>query len=226
MSDANPQGVPSDFAETLFWYPLLRMDPRGNLTDAQGRPALFQFDLSDSVAAFDVLVDAHTDRGRIGSGRAEIVSRVPFSLQPELPPRVTSGDRIDLPLTVVNNTQAPQSVLVAFRLGAGVAELGAGPPPLPGRHGLRRLPAQPSQGRSRVGYPQELPDAVLEHALHQACLGLHRAPGFTCLLEFHLPYYPRSAWSIPLFGLLFVRMNAAAGPWRRPSARSPWHTTY
>jgi len=62
-------GVRSDFAETLYWHPLL-------LTDADGR-AEARFELSDSVTTFRVLVDAHASGGRIGSGEGEIISRIP-----------------------------------------------------------------------------------------------------------------------------------------------------
>ena len=99
----------SDFAETLYWNPL-------TLTDAKGRAA-FSFDLSDSLTTFELRADAHGS-DRIGTGTAEIVSRIPFSLDPKLPPQVNVGDRIELPLAVVNNTPERLSVeleLIATR---------------------------------------------------------------------------------------------------------------
>lgn len=101
-------GVRSDFAETLFWHPLL-------IADKTGRASV-EFDLSDSVTTFRVLTDAH-GAGRIGTGDAEIVSRIPFSLEPKLPLEVNAGDRIDLPLAINNDTKDKLPVSVTFEHG-------------------------------------------------------------------------------------------------------------
>jgi uncharacterized protein YfaS (alpha-2-macroglobulin family) len=101
-------GVRSDFTETLYWNPLL-------IADAEGR-ATIHFDLSDAVTAFRLTADAHGN-GRLGSGRAEIVSRIPFNLEPKLPLEVNAGDRIDLPLAVVNDTNAPLPVTLRIDCG-------------------------------------------------------------------------------------------------------------
>ena len=74
---ADPEGARRDFTETLYWNPLL-------LADANGRAEL-TFDVSDAVTAFRVTADAHDGGGRIGSGKAEIISRIPFHLEPKLP---------------------------------------------------------------------------------------------------------------------------------------------
>ncbi|MFM9965402.1 MAG: MG2 domain-containing protein [Planctomycetaceae bacterium] len=95
-------GLREDFTETLFWQPLL-------ITDANGE-ATIRFDLSDSVTTFRVLADAHTGDGRIGSGGGEVLSRLPFQIEPKLPLEVTTGDRIDLPVAVINRTSEQQQV--------------------------------------------------------------------------------------------------------------------
>ena len=102
-------GVREDFTETLFWHPLL-------ITDAEGQ-ATVRFDLSDSVTSFRVLVDAHAGNGRIGSGGGEVVSRLTFQLEPKLPLEVTTGDRIELPVAAINQTDA--LLPVQMRLSAG-----------------------------------------------------------------------------------------------------------
>ena len=94
-------GVRSDFASTLYWHPLL-------VTDEDGM-ARIEFDLSDSVTTFRVTVDGHHG-GRLGTGDGEVVSRIPFSLEPKLPLEVTAGDRIDLPLAVANDTNRDMPV--------------------------------------------------------------------------------------------------------------------
>ena len=102
---AGEPGVRTDFTETLLWQPLL-------ITDDSGR-ADVRFDLSDSVTTFIVKADAHGAR-RIGTGGAEIYSRIPFSLEPKLPLEVNAGDRIDVPLAINNDTQSAMPVVVDF----------------------------------------------------------------------------------------------------------------
>jgi len=97
--------VRKDFTETLFWHPML-------IADENGR-ANVSFDLPDSITTFRLLVDAH-HHGRIGSGSETLESRTPFNLEPKLPLEVTAGDRIDLPLSVVNDTpgELPVDLLI------------------------------------------------------------------------------------------------------------------
>ena len=80
-----------------FWHPLL-------IADATGR-AEVKFDLSDSVTTYRVLVDAHDGHGRIGGGKGEVISRIPFNLEPKMPLEVTAGDHIELPVAVANDTR-------------------------------------------------------------------------------------------------------------------------
>ncbi len=99
-------GLREDFTETLYWQPLL-------ITDANGE-ATIRFDLSDSVTTFRVLADAHTGDGRIGSGGGEVLSRLPFQIEPKLPLEVATGDRIDLPVAVINRTNDQQQVQIGL----------------------------------------------------------------------------------------------------------------
>ncbi|MFK7766828.1 MAG: MG2 domain-containing protein [Mariniblastus sp.] len=103
-----------DFAETLYWQPLL-------ITDSNGKASI-RFDLSDSVTTFKVMADAHSSDGRIGNGGGDVVSRLPLQIEPKMPLAVTTGDRIDLPVAVVNatNSDLPVDVKInpdnAFKL--------------------------------------------------------------------------------------------------------------
>jgi hypothetical protein len=94
-----------DFTETLFWQPVLV------LTDGNGRVT---FDLNDSVTTFQVAVFGHTLDGRIGSATTNIESRLPFTLEPKVPIEVNANDRIDLPVTVANNTDDPRDVSLSL----------------------------------------------------------------------------------------------------------------
>lgn len=121
-------GVRIDFAETVYWHPLL-------VTDEQGLASV-RFELSDPVTTFAVQVDAHC-MDRLGSETADLISKLPFNLDPKLPLEVAAGDRIDLPLAVVNDSDHDLPVSVGFssvenrltELSAAVRR--AGPPSEP-----------------------------------------------------------------------------------------------
>jgi uncharacterized protein YfaS (alpha-2-macroglobulin family) len=118
------RGVRDDFAEVLAWSPLL-------VTDAKGE-ATFEFDTSDSITSFRVLVDAHDGRGALGSGDAEFSNRVPFFAEPKFPLALTAGDEVDLPVVVGNDSGAaldvrarvrPDGVLLGLRDATGDARI-------------------------------------------------------------------------------------------------------
>jgi uncharacterized protein YfaS (alpha-2-macroglobulin family) len=117
---ARPNRRPNDrvdFAETLFWH-------AGLSTDAATGTAKVSFDLNDAVTSFRVSADAFTARGALGEGAALVESVQPFYAEPKLPLEVTAGDRILLPVSVVNGTteQLAAAVLrVTAAPGIGVS---------------------------------------------------------------------------------------------------------
>ncbi|GAA4451090.1 MG2 domain-containing protein [Novipirellula rosea] len=108
--------IREDFAETLYWQPLL-------ITDSEGRASI-RFDLSDSVTTFRVSVDAHATSGRIGSFAGAVTSRLPFQMEPKMPLEVTTGDRIDLPVAVINATKAEMNVGMSIETDSALQPLG------------------------------------------------------------------------------------------------------
>jgi hypothetical protein len=109
---AAPLGQPrGNFAETLYWHPVLLL-PGGRADVA--------FNLCDSVTRFEVTAYAHTADGRLGAGKRTLQSRLPFTLQPTLPVEVTAGDTLEVPLTVANTTGEARSVELKL---AGLANL-------------------------------------------------------------------------------------------------------
>jgi hypothetical protein len=100
---AHSTGVRTDFAETVFWHPVLVLPAEG---------AKVSFDLGDEVTRYQVLVAAHTGDGRLGALETEIEARKPFSLEPKLPAEISAGDRIDVPVTLANDTDASRVVTV------------------------------------------------------------------------------------------------------------------
>ncbi|MBX9680461.1 MAG: zf-HC2 domain-containing protein [Gemmataceae bacterium] len=108
-----PVQVRSDFAETLYWNPVVVFDKDGK--------AEVTFDLSESITRFQVTVAGHSLMGQLGQDKLEIVSKLPFSLDPKTPFEVTASDRIVVPVTITNETDregivALKTTLTGLRL--------------------------------------------------------------------------------------------------------------
>lgn len=88
----------SDFAETLYWN-------AGVKTDASTGTATINFDLNDSVTSFRVFADAFGS-GAVGCANIAISSVQPFYAETKPPLEVTSGDKILLPINLVNGTKS------------------------------------------------------------------------------------------------------------------------
>ncbi|MBX9942094.1 MAG: hypothetical protein K2Y32_22710 [Candidatus Obscuribacterales bacterium] len=86
-----------DFAETLYWNAGVR-------TDAATGEAKVKFDLSDSVTTFKVFADAFSGSGAVGAAAVGIESVQPFYAEMKMPLEVTAGDKILLPVSLVNAT--------------------------------------------------------------------------------------------------------------------------
>ena len=86
-------GVRSDFRDTVHWEPLLN-------TNAMGEAEL-RFFLSDALTTFRVIAEG-LGGGAAGHGEATLASSLPVSLATKLPPAVTAGDELLLPITVSN----------------------------------------------------------------------------------------------------------------------------
>lgn len=97
---AQPEGKPfgerSDFTETVYWSATTKTNEQGLAT--------VTFDLSDSVTSFRVKADAFTQGGALGAGTSLIESVRPFYIEPKLPLELTAGDKVLIPIAMVNNT--------------------------------------------------------------------------------------------------------------------------
>ncbi|MEM1353483.1 MAG: alpha-2-macroglobulin family protein [Planctomycetota bacterium] len=91
-----PFGERSDFTETVYWSAMTKTNDSGLAT--------VEFALSDSVTSFRVKADAFTRAGALGAGTALIESVRPFYIEPKLPLELTAGDKVLLPIALVNNT--------------------------------------------------------------------------------------------------------------------------
>ena len=143
---AAPQGRPAnartDFTETVYWNAALR-------TDADGR-ATVEFDASDAVTTLRLRADAFAlDRsldGALASTDATVEVRRPFYVEAKLPLEVTAGDRIDLPVALVNGRRAASTASLRLETGPGLAVVGD----------ANRTTTLAALGSSRVVLPLEV----------------------------------------------------------------------
>ena len=85
----------TDFTETLLWH-------AGVATDASTGEATVEFWLNDSVTTFRAFAEGFDHDGALGAQQATLESVQPFYVEPKLPLEVTAGDRIALPVSLVN----------------------------------------------------------------------------------------------------------------------------
>ena len=111
--DAALGEVRSDFTETVYWHPVKVLP--------EGGKGFVEFQLSDDIARYQVLVAGHTLDGRIGAVTKTIEARQPFSVDPKLPLEVSHTDTIDVPLRVTNDSDDARKVAL------GVAVTGLKP---------------------------------------------------------------------------------------------------
>lgn len=89
------KGERVDFTETLYFHTGLK-------TSARDGKASVEFSLSDSITSFRVMADAFGRNGALGTGDLFIQSVEPFYIEPKLPLEMTVGDRVQIPVAMVN----------------------------------------------------------------------------------------------------------------------------
>jgi hypothetical protein len=94
--------VRADFTETVYWNPVLVLPESGK--------ASVEFQLSDDITRYRVLVAGHTVDGRVGAVTKTIEARKPFSLDPKLPLEISHTDKVDVAIRATNDTDAKRTV--------------------------------------------------------------------------------------------------------------------
>jgi alpha-2-macroglobulin-like protein len=103
-----------DFTETVYWR-------AGLWTDETTGEAEVRFAMNDSVTTFKAMVDAVDQGGALGMANLNVESVEPFYVEAKLPLEVTVGDRVEVPLAVINSTDAPVlGIALAVRVPEGI----------------------------------------------------------------------------------------------------------
>lgn len=125
------EGPRVDFRETVFWRP--------SVQTGEGGEAKVQFFLSDAVTTFRATAEG-LGGGQAGRGDAVIASKLPVALSARLPLEVSSGDVIELPVTITNATRKARQARLTSKFGAAFTLAGAAP--------ADAVSLQPGEGRS------------------------------------------------------------------------------
>lgn len=86
----------NDFRNTIYWNPFVKTDALGNAT--------VSFYASDAITAFRVSVEGLSNNGQMGSETKKFYTQLPFSLGAKIPSEVLTNDKVNIPLTLTNNT--------------------------------------------------------------------------------------------------------------------------
>ena len=127
--------VRSYFPETMIWVPEL-------VSDAQGRATL-RVEVPDSITTWRLNTWAHTADGRFGESEDALKVWKDFFVEAQLPTQLIMGDRLLIPVTLVNNREQAVTARVSAQAeGAlSVLELDASAPVVvePGRRASMTL---------------------------------------------------------------------------------------
>jgi uncharacterized protein YfaS (alpha-2-macroglobulin family) len=99
--------VRKDFSALAAWLPRVT-------TDAQGR-ASFKLKLPESVTRYRIMAVGAADENWFGAGESTVTARLPLMVRPSATRFLNYGDRLDFPIVLQNQTDAPIDVAVAAR---------------------------------------------------------------------------------------------------------------
>ncbi len=96
----------SDFRKTAFWEPKLTVGRNGKAT--------VEFYTPDAITTYRATIEGIGMDGSIGRGEQRFFTQMPFGMDVKIPTHLLTGDRLILPLTLVNNTQREVSGQLAI----------------------------------------------------------------------------------------------------------------
>lgn len=93
--------VRNDFRSTIYWNPNLVVDRSGK--------AEFSFYNSDEITSFRTVVEGIAEDGMIGRAEYTHFTQLPFTLNARIPIAAATADKVIIPVTLKNNTEAALS---------------------------------------------------------------------------------------------------------------------
>jgi uncharacterized protein YfaS (alpha-2-macroglobulin family) len=68
------------------------------------------FNLNDQVSQFQISANLFSSKGRLSTRKIDLTSSMPAYSKFTLPTTLLRGDKVDIPITVVNNYESAQTV--------------------------------------------------------------------------------------------------------------------
>jgi hypothetical protein len=118
--DAPGPRVRSYFPETMIWAPEVTADATGK--------AKVSFEVPDSITTWRLNAWASTSDGRFGTGQASLKVWQSFFVDIDQPVQLTEGDVAELPVTLVNNGDAPVTAQLSAEIPRGGLSVLSAPP--------------------------------------------------------------------------------------------------
>lgn len=94
--EAKTPEIRTDFRSTIYWNPNVT-------TDNNGRASL-SFYNSDDITQFRVTLEGFDANGGLGRVDQKYFTQLPFEMITKVPAEVLTGDKVNIPLTLTNNT--------------------------------------------------------------------------------------------------------------------------
>ena len=110
----------NDFRRTIFWNPVVQ-------TDLEGQAKL-SFYTSDAVTSFHVDVQGISTKGTLGKSEKDFSTVRPLSVTTKIPPYLSVGDTVSLPLTISNSGEKALWVKPKMFLSKKMKQMGANLP--------------------------------------------------------------------------------------------------
>jgi TonB-dependent SusC/RagA subfamily outer membrane receptor len=86
----------SDFRTTIYWNPDIKTDKKGSTT--------VSFYNSDEITTFRAIAEGLGIKGLVGRTEATYFTQLPFTIETKIPPYLTYGDIVEIPILLKNNT--------------------------------------------------------------------------------------------------------------------------
>jgi hypothetical protein len=97
---------------SLVWHPLVSADQQGRASVRVQLPA--------RPGSCRILLDAHAESGRLGGSSTPVTYSMPFRLEPRVPAVVSVGDRMDVPVGIVNDSDHRLTIQLSVEHGPSV----------------------------------------------------------------------------------------------------------
>lgn len=104
--------VRNDFRETIYWNPVVQTDAAGNAT--------VEFYNSDATTTFRAITEGIGYNGKVGRTEYTWAAQPQVTIDAKVPPYLTTGDSVLLPLVIKNNSNARLNAFIKVTAPEGM----------------------------------------------------------------------------------------------------------